>query len=65
MAMTAWAAKFCTSCDLLVGKGPNFLAGHGERADQFVVLQHWHEQNRPDTAEFDALQRSAIAVVRV
>ena len=40
MAMTAWAAKFVDQSDLLVGEGPNFLAGQGERTDQFVLLQH-------------------------
>ena len=40
--------------DLLVGKGTNFLAVHGEITDQFVVLEHWDKQSRPYTPKFDA-----------
>ena len=29
-------------CDLLGGKGANFLAGQMKRADQFVLFKHWH-----------------------
>ena len=43
MAMTAWAAKF-KQLDLLVGKGPDFLAKINKCADQLVLLQHWNSQ---------------------
>ena len=53
MAMTAWAAKLVTSCDLLVGEGTNFLTVQGEGTDQLVLLQHWDSQKRPYTPKFD------------
>ena len=40
MAITACAAKFVHQLDLLVGERANLLAVDGDRADQFVVLEH-------------------------
>ena len=51
--------------DLLVGKGTNFLAGHGKRADQFVLLQHGDSQNRPYPSEFDGCDDCWIAFFNV
>ena len=53
MAMTAWSAKFFDQLDLLVGEGANFARGQSEHADQFVLLQHWDSQKRPDASKFD------------
>ena len=64
MAMTAWAAKFCDQLDLLVGKGTNFLAVHGERADQFVLLQHRDSQNRPYAPKFDGCNECRMTLVQ-
>ena len=47
--------------DLLVGKGPNFLAVESERADQFVLLEHWHNEKCPYTPKFDGCNDVRIA----
>ena len=49
--MTACAAKFFHELNLLVGEGPNFLAGQGERADQIVFLQHRDYEGCPRAAK--------------
>ena len=61
MAMTAWAAKFCTKRDLLVGKGTNFLTVQAEHTDQFVLFQHRHKQKRAYTPKFDTRNDCRIA----
>ena len=38
--------------DLLVGKRPDFLTVHGERTDQFVLLQQGDGHGRPYTPDF-------------
>ena len=46
--------------DLLVSKGANFLAEHGERTDKFVVFQHRDGEKRPHTAKFDSCDCSRV-----
>ena len=53
MAMTAWAAKFWTKLDLLVGERPNLLAVDGNRADQLALLEHRHDEQCADAGKFD------------
>ena len=53
MAMTACAAKFVTSVDLLVGERANLLAVDADGADQFILLEHRHDDNRPNATEID------------
>ena len=48
--------------NLFVGEGSNFLAVHTESADQFVLLQHWHHQNRPYAPKFDTCDDPRIAI---
>ena len=47
------SGKIFHQFDLLVAERPDFLAVHGERADQFVLPQHWNCKDRPRAAEFD------------
>ena len=51
--------------DLVVGKGPDFLAVQAEHTDQFVLLQHRHKQNRPGTPKFDGSNDSWMALLSV
>ena len=68
MAMTAWAAKFFNQFDLLVGKGANFLAVHDDRANQFVIFQHWNRhgtvcpQVRRQQRKRDCVPSSPVAL---
>ena len=39
--------------DLLVGERPDLLAKDRNRADQFVLLQHWYDDDRPGTGDID------------
>ena len=54
MAITACAAKFSSSCDLLVGEWPYFLAIDIDRADQLVVLEHRNGKHRARASELNA-----------
>ena len=63
MAMTACAAKFCKQLDLLVGERANFLAIDRKSTDQFIILEHWHVDRGPRTAEFDRRARNAFGGV--
>ncbi len=63
MAMTAWAAKFCDQRDLLLGEGTNLLAVDNDRADQFVLLEHRHDQHgRARTGEIERTCGSSVDV---
>ena len=46
MAMTAWRGEILHQLDLLVGEGAHFLAVDSDGADQFVVLEHRHREER-------------------
>ncbi|MFY9600972.1 MAG: hypothetical protein WAR02_12120 [Pseudolabrys sp.] len=39
--------------DLLVGERPHLLAIHGNRANEFALLEHWHRHKGPRAREFD------------
>ena len=52
-------------CDLLVGEGPDLLAGQSERADQFVLFQHGDRQKRPYSTKFDSGNRCWIALFNI
>ena len=62
MAMTAWAAKFLTKFDLLVGKGTHFLAVQDERADQFVLLSASARLKRSERPQVQRQRRSSDCV---
>ena len=51
--------------DLLVGEGANFLAVDGERANQFVLLQHGDSQKCPHATKFDGCNGGWVASVGV
>ena len=51
IAMTACAAKFCSSAICFVGKRPDLLAVGDDDAEQAVVLAQRHAQQRPGAAE--------------
>src|SRR5262249_5669029 len=53
MAITAWAAKFVTSFDMLACERPDLLAIDVDCADQLIVLKHWHGDYRPIASEVD------------
>ena len=53
MAMTACAAKFCDQLDLLVGERAHLLAVDDDRADQLVVLEHRHGEQRSSAGKLD------------
>ena len=65
MAMTAWAAKFLTSSICLSVKGRTSWRYMLNDTDQFVSLQHRHEQNRPDAAKFDGSDYPRMALLSV
>ena len=44
MAITAWAAKFLTSSICLSVNGRYLLAVDDDRADQIILLEHWHRK---------------------
>ena len=47
IAITAWSAKFCTSSICLSVNGLNLLAVNVDSADQFVLLEHRDDEDRP------------------
>ena len=47
--------------DLLVGERPDLLAVDDDGADQLVVLEHRHDEQRPRAAELDRGDGSRIA----
>ena len=47
MAMTAWSAKFRHQLDLLVGEWTDLLPKDADGADQLVLLEHRHDEERP------------------
>ena len=51
--------------DLLVGEGPNFLAGQSERTDRVRSLSAWVRHTRPYTAKFDSCSRYWIAFFNI
>ena len=59
--------KVLDQLDLLVGKGPDFLPVYGERADQFVLFKHRHQQTRAYSSKFDGgdmRSRISVALLR-
>ena len=50
---------------LLVGKGTNFLTEQGERTHHLVLLQHRNKHARPRAAQFDGLDGSGVASVKI
>ena len=61
MAITAWAAKFCQQFDLLVGEWANLLAEDAESADQFIVLEHRHDDKAARASDIDKPHNRRIA----
>ena len=53
MAMTACSAKLLTSSICLSVNGPHLLAVDGDRADQLVLLEHRHDEQRASAACID------------
>src|SRR5262245_1297980 len=53
MAMTAWAAKFCTNSICLSVNVPDLLAKDANLASQVIALAHRHGHDRPIVAQFD------------
>ena len=51
MAMTACAAKFCTSSICLSVKGQHLLPVYGDDPDQLIILEHGHRNNCPVAAK--------------
>ena len=48
MAMTACVGEILDQFDLLVGERTDLLAVNADRADQFVVLEHRHGEQRAE-----------------
>ena len=59
------SGKVCDKNNLLVGKGADFLAIYGERADQLAFVQHRNCKNCPHVPKFDGRNSGWNAVFNV
>ena len=46
-------SEVCEQFNLFVGEGTDLLAINGDRANQFVLLEHWYGKNGPGAGDFD------------
>ena len=65
MAMTACAAKFVHQRDLLVGERADLLTKDRDSADQLVILEHRHNDQRTRAADETEPGSPAAATVEV
>jgi hypothetical protein len=61
MAMTACAAKFSNSFDLLVGEWKYLLPVDRDSADKFILFEHGDDNERAGTGTFDERYDTCMA----
>src|SRR5262249_38046499 len=64
IAITACAAKFCTTFDLLIGERPHLLAVDDDKSDHLVVSEQRHANQAPGMREFDRRYAHFVPVRR-